>query len=599
MPDSYRSRETFHTALISASSITTCGYTFLREDGGSNYVCYADVCARAKARAVSLREQGIRAGDRVALVIDDNEQFVITFFACVLARLIPVPMYPPFTLGRLDRYLDTAAGILQSAGAAALITTERLKLLLWPLAARATTLRVVASAEQLQDRAGESPPSFDVQPDDLAFLQFTSGSTAAPKGVMVTHRSLVTNTRAIVDELIARPREEDVGLSWLPLYHDMGLIGFVIAPLFSLRSSVLMPALTFLKRPERWFQALQDFGATVTFAPNFAYAVAVKRIKPETVARWDLSRVRVFGCGAEPARADTFRAFLQHFGPANVRPDSLLPCYGMAEATLAVTHHVIGRPWRCETVNARRLHEDGLAVPRGGEPGVEFVSCGRPLAGHELRIVDDARRPLPERAVGEIELRGPSVTAGYFGDASATAKTFVDGWLRTGDLGFVADGDLFVSGRKKDLIIVAGRNYAPEEIEGVVAGVPGVRPGNVVAFAGAGARGTDDVVIVCEARLGASAEVATAVRARVADEMGLAVADVVLIPPGALPKTSSGKLQRARTRSLYLEGTLGRQGDRTPRGGAQALLLTRYILLSAWSRIRFLLRSFRWNQPSN
>jgi fatty-acyl-CoA synthase len=584
---------------MSASSTTTCGYTFLREDGGSDYVCYADVCARAQARAVALCEQGIRAGDRVALVIDDNEQFVITFFACIIARLIPVPMYPPFTLGRLDRYLETAAGILQSAGVTALITTERLKLLLWPLATRATTVRVVTATDELKDRAGDSPPFIDVQPDDLAFLQFTSGSTAAPQGVMVTHRSLVANTRAIVDELIARPREEDIGLSWLPLYHDMGLIGFVIAPLFCLRSSVLMPALTFLKRPEHWFQALQDFGATVTFAPNFAYAVAVKRIKPDAVARWDLSRVRVFGCGAEPARADTFRAFLQHFGPAKVRPDSLLPCYGMAEATLAVTHHVIGRPWRSETVDAERLHRDGLAVPRDGEPGIEFVSCGRPLAGHEIRIVDDARCPLPERTMGEIELRGPSVTAGYFGDASATAKTFLDGWLRTGDLGFVIDGDLFVSGRKKDLIIVAGRNYAPEEIEAVAAGVPGVRPGNVVAFAGAGARGTDDIVIVCEAKDGAGGDVAVSVRARISEELGLAVADVMLIPPGSLPKTSSGKLQRTRTRSLYLDGALGRQGNRTPTGGAKALLLTRYVLLSAWSRIRFLLRSFRWNQPSN
>jgi fatty-acyl-CoA synthase len=585
-------------ALAAASHEHQTGYTFLGDDGTNEQMSYARLAELVQQRAQALRALGLAEGDRVAIILDDNRQFVVTFFAAIWAKFVPVPMYPPMALGRLDAYLDTAASIAQSAGATAIVTSERLRMLLWPVASRATSVRLVVTSNQLDDgpRDTSAPPR--VEPDDLAFLQFTSGSTAAPKGVMVTHRCLIANTRAILQALITGPPHEVCGLSWLPLYHDMGLIGFVIAPLYCRRPAVLMSPLGFLVRPERWFQALHDHKATITFAPNFAYAISVKRVTREQMARWDLSHVRVFGCGAEPIRAETLRAFADHFASAGVRSTSLVPCYGMAEATLAVTYHPLGSPLRVETVDAERLAREQRALPaRDARTSLEVVSCGRPLPGHDVRIVNEQGTTLSDRIVGEIEARGPSVAAGYVGDDEATRATFVDGWLRTGDLGFLSEGELFVAGRKKDLIIVAGRNYAPEQIEASAARVSGVRPGNVVAFARPGNRGTEDVVVVCESASLDQPGLVEAVRARVAEEVGLSLSEVLIVGPGMLPKTSSGKLQRSRARMLFLEHKLERHGERSPRGGARALLLARHFVTSTWSRARFLLRSSRWNHP--
>lgn len=585
-------------ALLAASGEQDIGYTFLGDDGTRERLPYGRLVELVRGRAGAFDALGLLVGDRVALILEDNQEFIVTFFAAIYAKLVPVPMYPPMALGRLDAYLETAAGIARSCGAAAIVSSERLRTLLWPVAARTASVRVVLTPKQLDQRSDATFAPPGVAPDDLAFLQFTSGSTAAPKGVMVTHRCLTANTCAILEELIAGPTQDERGLSWLPLYHDMGLIGFVIAPLYCRRSVDLMSPMSFLVRPERWFQALHDHKATVTFAPNFAYALAVKRIKHEQLRKWDLSGVRVFGCGAEPIRAETLRRFAEHFAPAGVRAASLLPCYGMAEATLAVTHHSLGTPLRVEIVNAERLLTEQRAVPaQDAREALEIVSCGRPLTGHDVRIVDEKGASVEERVIGEIETRGPSVAAGYFRDDVATRATFRDGWLRTGDLGFIADGELFVSGRKKDLVIVAGRNYAPEQIEASAARVPGIRPGNVVAFACAGKRGTDDVVVICESAATDRAPLVDAVRAQVAEDVGVSPAEVVILRPGMLPKTSSGKLQRSRTRELFLEKKLDQHGDRSPRGGARAIMLARHLVMSTWSRAKFRWRSSRWNQP--
>jgi acyl-CoA synthetase (AMP-forming)/AMP-acid ligase II len=595
--DTERWPSTLCEAVDAASRLHDVGYTFIGDDGQVERMSYAMLAERAHHRAGALRALGLRDGERVALVLEDNRQFVVTFFAALLAKLVPVPMYPPMALGKLDAYLDTAAGIARTANSAAMITSERLKPLLWPIAARVASIWLVVTPETLDVTSADLARPH-VAPDDLAFLQFTSGSTSAPKGVVVTHRCLAANTRAIVQEVIAGLSPTECALSWLPLYHDMGLIGFVIAPLCCRVPAVLMSPLRFLQRPERWFQALHEYQATVTSAPNFAYALAVKRVTPAEVAKLDLSRVRVFGCGAEPIRAATLRAFVDHFAPAGVRDTALLPCYGMAEATLAISYHPVGAPLRVERVDPELLRtEQRVAPARAGADAVELVSCGRALGGHEVRIVDGDRRVLPPRQIGEIEVRGPSIAAGYFQDEPTTHATFCDGWLRTGDLGFLADGDLFLSGRKRDLIIVAGRNYAPEQIEAAAARVAGVRPGNVVAFGAPGSRGTDDVVIVCESAAQDPAGIEDAVRGRVATEIGVRVGEVVILGPGMLPKTSSGKLQRSKTRALFLDGSLRRHGDRSPMGRAKALLLARHLLVSTWSRARFHLRSMRWNRP--
>ncbi|HVV81885.1 MAG TPA: fatty acyl-AMP ligase [Kofleriaceae bacterium] len=574
-----------------ASGVTDVGYTFLREGGGSDHVPYRELVARARARGAALQAAGLKSGDRLALVLEDNQDFVITFFAAIAAGIVPVPMYPPLGLRRLTAYLDDAAGIIRTAGAAGIATSARLRTLLWPLASRVDSVRHVLVAAQLEGDAASLVPT-QATADDICFLQFTSGSTAAPKGVMITHGNLMANTRCILGSLLPRSDGPERGLSWLPLYHDMGLIGFVLSPLVGQCATTLMPTLMFLKRPASWFQAMHDHRATSTFAPNFAYALAAKRIKPDEMARWDLSCVTVFGCGAEVVRADTLRRFADHFAPAGIRHEAMLPCYGMAESTLAVSFHALGTPMKVDTIDQDELRSAERAVPATGPTAVEVVGCGRAFAGHEIRVVDEDRRPVGERVVGEIELRGPSITPGYFGNAEVTRASLVDGWLRTGDLGYLAGGEMFVCGRKKDLVIIGGRNFAPDAIEVVAATVPDVRPGNVVAFARDGARGTDELVIACESKSPEHARIVEGVRARVSEELGLTVADVVVLPAGGLPKTSSGKLQRARTRARYLDGTLARSADRTA-GGSDKLLLVRHLLVSVGSRVRFLWRRLR------
>src|SRR5262249_19285642 len=357
------------------------------------------------------------------------------------------------------------ARILESAAADMLVTTAQVERVLWSVVGKVPTLRDLVTVQKLKERreAPEQRPT--VLPSDPVFLQFTSGSTAAPKGAVVTHRSLVANGSCMLGEGLGGAGSDDVGVSWLPLYHDMGLIGFVLAPLVGLIPIVFIPTLQFVKRPVLWMEVIHKHRGTLTFAPNFAFARVTKRASEADLARWDLSCLRVVGCGAEPINAGTMRAFVARFEKSGLKPEVLLPCYGMAEATLAMTF--VGL-------------DERIKVDAGPEGTAENVSCGKPFPGHEIGIFDDDGRRLGEREVGEIRFRGPSVAGGYFRNPEATRQTFgADGWLRTGDLGYVAGGDLYISGRSKDLIIVHGRNYYPQGIEWQVEEVPGIRKGNV------------------------------------------------------------------------------------------------------------------------
>ena len=523
----------------------------------------------------ALQALGLRKGDRVALILPNNDDFVLAFFGSIRAGIVPAPIYPPMALGQLEPYLDNTRHIVAKSGARVLVTTARIKRLLGTVQAACPALEQVVAIEGIRESTEPLRPE-KISLDDTALLQFTSGSTSRPKGVTLTHANLAANIKCIMEDGLA-VGEDDVGVSWLPLYHDMGLIGFVIAPLYNRVPIVYLPALLFLKRPVTWFQAITRYRGSIAYAPNFAYALCVKRIKPAELPGLDLSTWRVAGCGAEPIRPETLEAFADTFAPVGLRKEAICPAYGMAEASLAVAFSTVGAGMRTVSLDGPALWETGRAepVPENDERSVRFVSCGHEFPDHSIRVFapDDATsaRPLADGLVGEIRILGPSVMHGYWEDRERTREAFAGSYLRTGDLGFMSEGELYICGRSKEIVIVNGRNYYPQDMEWEASKVAGVRKGNVVAFGARDPSGVERdrerVVLAFEVqeqeRLAQSAGLVAQVRKAVQEGMGLTLDDVIALPHGALPKTSSGKLQRAKTRELYETGELmGRPGAR-------------------------------------
>lgn len=536
--------------------------TFVRTSGEERRVSFPELWVEAKRRGRAMLELGLKKGDRVALVLPEPDEFVLSFIGALTAGIVAVPMYPPQTMAKMEAYGDTVRHVLAASGARVLVTSEGLRAMIAENLAGVTSASVVVEAqvrgEPGVDPEAPEPPGLE----DLAFLQFTSGSTSRPKGVMVTHGNLSANAHAImVDGLQSTP--EDRGVSWLPLYHDMGLIGFVVAPLYTLVQVMFLPTMSFIRRPSTWLEAIHRFRGTITFAPNFAFALATRAVTEAQAKDWDLSCLRVLGCGAEPIQADVMRGFLDRFASNGLAPEAALPCYGMAEATLAVTFAKLREPPRFERVDVESMRGGHAArAPEGASAtsAMELVSCGSPFPGHEVLVAGADGRPLPERGVGEIWLRGPSVTAGYFGNEEATAESFGGGWLRTGDLGYFSEGELFICGRAKDLIILNGKNYYPQDIERVVSKCPAVRDGQCVAFSRLDERGGERAVIVAEAKLGPRAGTVATVIAEIIQlvraEIGIVVEEVHLIKRGTLPKTSSGKVRRREARRRLEEDEL-------------------------------------------
>lgn len=512
-------------------------------------VTFAELAVRAREVAGGFLGAGAKPGERVILVLPDEREFVEAFLGAVVAGLVPVPLFPPFMLAQLDSYLSHTERIVGQCESKLIVTIPEIAQV---LDGAMTERRCISMAELQLDQDVALPR---VKPDDMAFIQYTSGSTSDPKGVVNTHRCLLDNVADFADHMRLDP-ERDWGVTWLPLYHDMGLIGGVMLPALRQGSVWFMPPLQFARHPTSWFDLIHEVRATTTFAPNFGYGLVTRRATDEQLEGWDLSCLRIAGCAAEPIRPDVLRAFERRFAPAGFSEKALLPCYGLAEATLGVTLSEIDAPWGTHRLDAERLRTDGVVgEPEDGEV-LEVVSCGRPLPSYRVRIVDEAGRPVGENREGEIEIQTPCLTSGYYRDPDATAEAIRDGWLATGDLGFQRDGELYVTGRSKDVLIVNGRNVHPQDVEWCAAEVDGVRPGNVVACPQPTEEG-EEVLIVLEASVqDGHEEVRRRVAAYVRSQCRVPVAAVVVLEKGTLPKTTSGKLRRRATREAYERGDL-------------------------------------------
>jgi len=552
------------------------GFVFVRPDGSERFCSFRDIHHEASRRGAALTARGLAKGDRLALVIPDGDEFVLSFLGAVMAGVVPVPMYPQLSFKNVESYHETVAHIARASGAKALLTTASTRPFVEPVLGKAASLEGLWTVEDLaqesESLAGHvdvdapASPSVAIEPGDLAFLQFTSGSTSRPKGVRVTHANLAANSEAFMIHGLGKDSSFDKGVSWLPLFHDMGLIGFVIGPLFTDIPVVFLPTASFVRSPRVWLDTIHKHRGTITYAPNFAFALVAKRLKERDIGALDLSCMRITGCGAEPIQAKTLREFSAKLAPAGFDPRSLIPSYGMAEATLAITFSRHGQGMHTDKVDAKAL-QGREARPAEVEDGVELVSCGQAFPGHEVKIVDDQGRELAERHVGQILTRGPSVSPGYYLEPELTAAAFKDGWLHTGDLGYVERDRLYVCGRIKDIIIIRGRNFYPQDIEWVASELPGVRRGNVVAFS-LDVLGEERLVVCAEAFQADAAGLAEAISAAVTAQLGIAVHKVEIVPQGSLPRTSSGKPQRRKTKQMLLDGTLGERATPAKPSGA-------------------------------
>jgi fatty-acyl-CoA synthase len=535
----------------------------LRDDTGTERpITYAALWQSAAGVAAGLRARGVAPRERVALLLRTERAFFDAYFGILLAGAVPVPLYPPFRADQIEEYARRQAGILRNAEARTLLTfaqAERAAGLLRPLA---PTLTDVVTVDEVTspDAGGALPHVVDT---DLALIQYTSGSTGSPKGVALSHANLLANIRAFGEVFAVRP--DDVVVTWLPLYHDMGLIGTWLGPVYHGVPTVVMSPLAFLSRPARWLQAFHAHRGTLAAAPNFAYDLCVRKIADDEIEGIDLGSWRSALNGAEAVMAATVERFTERFARHGFRREAMKPVYGLAESSLCVTAPPRDRAPRIDRI-ARVPFERSRSIepapPDEAQP-LTFVACGRPIPQHEVRIVDERGQTLEDRTEGRIEFRGPSAMQGYFRNAEATAAVVRDGgWVDTGDLGYWVDGDLFVTGRVKDTIIAGGRNIYPQEVEEAVGLVSGIRRGCVAAFGlGDAASGTERLVVVAEVRETGGTERAAlteAVNASVVGAIGIPPDVVVLARPGSIPKTSSGKIRRNATRDLYRQGTLGR-----------------------------------------
>ncbi|WP_290649827.1 AMP-binding protein [Aquisalimonas sp.] len=558
--------------------------TLYEDGGGGPALTYAELREGAAVVADGLRERRVGPGDTVALMLPTGLDFFFAFHGVLWAGAIPVPLYPPVRASQVEDHLRRIVSVLDNAGTRCFIAsreTVQAGRLLKSLAPGVDTVTTVAELRESAGVAARVPRTSA----DIAFLQYTSGTTGQPKGVTLTHGNLLANILGIGEVIEAS--QDDHFVSWLPLYHDMGLIGACLGTMYHGVPLTLMSPLQFMARPQRWLWAIHSSRGTLSAAPNFAYDLCAQRLTDEDLEGLDLSSWRYACNGAEPISPRTLEAFNERFRRYGFAPRALKPVYGLAEASVGLTFPPLEREPLIDRVKRDHFERTGEAEPADAEdPNPRyFVACGRVLPGHDIRVVDERNRPLPERRQGELQFRGPSCTQGYFRNPEATERLIVDGgWLNSGDLAYLDEGELYLTGRVKDVIIRGGRNYYPYELEQAVSQVPGIRRNNVAVFASDDPEaGTERLVVVAETR-----ETDSTARARMEQDIREATVrlmetapDVVkLVPPASVPKTSSGKIRRVACRELYQRGELGKST------GGLAPQLSRLILRSALPLLR-------------
>ena len=511
---------------------------------------YAELRASARRVAAALLDRGVQPGARVALVLPTGRDFLDGFFGALLAGAVPVPLYPPVRLGRMDEYAAGTARMLTAVGAAAVLTDHRVQLLLGRAVERARPPLGCHTVASL--RASSAEAEVTVAPDALGVIQFSSGSTVDPKPVALTHHQLVAQCAALRALVAAPAGEPTVGVTWLPLYHDMGLIGCLLSAVTFPGRLVLLGPEVFLARPALWLRALSRHRGTISPAPSFAFGLCVKRVRDVDLAGVDLSAWRHCLNGAEPISAAGIDRFVERFAPVGFRREAMMPVYGLSEAALAVTF--------TSPVGAKRalgVDPDALAATGRARPGARvIVSVGAPVPGAEVEVRAADGRPVAPREVGRVWVRAPFVMRGYFDRPEATARALREGWLDTGDLGFVDGGELFVCGRARDVVIIRGANHAPQEFEEALDAVEGVRVGCAVALGYAPPDADGEQLLVLAETAAPSDELARRAAEAVAARTGVRPHAVELLAPGTLPRTSSGKLRRAEALRLYLTGSL-------------------------------------------
>jgi len=551
------------------------------EEGNEEIITYGDLLTKASTIANSLLDRGIKPDDTVSIMLPTGPAFFQAFFGVLLAGAVPVPIYPPFRLDRVEEYALREAKILNNAEARALITFSQAEVLSRIIQSYIPSLKCVTTVDKLLVNKSLFP-QIPRTGEQSALLQYTSGSTGDPKGILLQHKNILANLRATGKAIDIRPT--DSVISWLPLYHDMGLFSWINSLFFGLPMTILSP-LTFLTRPERWLWAIHYHRGTLTAGPNFAYELCVKKITDAAIEGLDLSSLRLACNGAEAVSPQTYRRFYERFKAYGFRKDAFFPVYGLAENTVALATPPLQREPRIDCIALEAFEKDHCAVPAGPEqPHREFFSEGFPIPEHAVRIVDKDQHVLAERCVGQVQFQGPSAMQGYYHNPEATQRIYHQGWWETGDLGYIADGELFITGRKKDIIIKAGRNIYPEIIEDIAGNVPGVRKGCVIAFGVTDPKiGTEKIILVAETKLvekSAQEKLVATLIEQVGTEMGIPPDQIVLLPPNKIPKTSSGKLQRSTCKQAYLSGELVKKSKAVP------WQLTTLVLMAGMKRVR-------------
>ena len=512
---------------------------------------WSEVRERAQRVAGALAERGIRPGDRVAMVLPTGPDFMDAFFGTLLAGAVPVPLYPPVRLGRMDEYVRGTARMLSVVGARILLSDARTRLLLGGAVAIARPALGCPTVAELRDGATAYEAPVDGQA--LALIQFSSGSTVDPKPVALTHHALLTQVASVNTLLQVPPGSPSVGVTWLPLYHDMGLIGCLLEAMYFPGSLVLIPPDLFLSRPAFWLRALSRHQAIVSPAPNFAYGLCLRRIRDEELAGVDLSHWRYALNGAEPISSQVQRRFVERFAPFGFRAESLMPVYGLSECALAVTFTNADGAKRELAIDADELAATGRVLTGAHQ----VVSVGSPVPGAVIEVRDDAGAPVPDSRVGRVWIQAPFVMREYFGQPNASAAALRHGWLDTGDLGFIDGGELFITGRAKDVVIIRGANHAPHEFEECLDEVEGVRTGCAVALGFVPPDRGDESLLILAERAGAAAPgLEERIIAAIVERTGLVPHTVLVLAPGTLPRTSSGKLRRGEALRRFLAGEL-------------------------------------------